>query len=115
MRTSRLRPSNIRVGIWDRNATITTRLVDAVTTPMLMKAVQSGRLQPGKLVTHRVALHDILKAYETFGDAATHAPSRCLSRRLRDDEIRSSDHMPLSGQLPPVQGGRLVRLNPQNC
>ena len=58
--------------LWDRNATLTTRLVDTVTTPMLIKAVQSGNLQPGKLVTHRFALGDILKAYDTFGNAAKH-------------------------------------------
>ena len=58
--------------LWDRNATLTTRLVDTVTTPMLIKAVQSGNLQPGKLVTHRFALDDILKAYDTFSNAAKH-------------------------------------------
>ena len=56
--------------LWDRNATLTTRLVDTVTTPMLLKAVQSGALQPGKLVTHRFPLPDIIKAYDTFSDAA---------------------------------------------
>jgi alcohol dehydrogenase len=39
---------------------------------MLIKALQSGNLQPGKLVTHRFALDDILKAYDTFGNAAKH-------------------------------------------
>jgi alcohol dehydrogenase len=56
--------------LWDRNIAITTRLVDTVTTPMLLKVVRSGKLQPGKLVTHRFAMHDILKAYNTFGNAA---------------------------------------------
>ena len=56
--------------LWDRNITLTTRLVDTVTTPMLLKVVQSGRLQPNKLVTHRFALGDVMKAYDTFGDAA---------------------------------------------
>ena len=58
--------------LWDRNATLTTRLVDTVSTPMLIKAVRSGNLQPGKLVTHRFALNDILKAYDVFGNAAKH-------------------------------------------
>jgi alcohol dehydrogenase len=56
--------------LWDRNITLTTRLVDTVTTPMLLKVVKSGRLQPQKLVTHRFALNDILEAYEVFGNAA---------------------------------------------
>ena len=56
--------------LWDRNISLTTRLVDTVTVPMLLKAVKSGRLQPAKLVTHRFALSDIQKAYETFANAA---------------------------------------------
>jgi alcohol dehydrogenase len=56
--------------LWDRNITLTTRLVDTVTTPMLLKVVQSGKLQPAKLVTHRFALADAMKAYDTFGNAA---------------------------------------------
>lgn len=56
--------------LWDRNIAITTRLVDTVTTPMLLKVVRSGKLQPNKLVTHHFAMNDILKAYETFGNAA---------------------------------------------
>ena len=56
--------------LWDRNITITTRLVDTTTTPMLLKGVESGRLQPRKLVTHRFALDDIMHAYETFEHAA---------------------------------------------
>jgi alcohol dehydrogenase len=53
--------------LWDRNISLTTRLVDTVTTPMLLR---SGKLQPGKLVTHRFAMNDSMKAYDTFGNAA---------------------------------------------
>jgi alcohol dehydrogenase len=56
--------------LWDRNIAITTRLVDTVTTPMLLKVVRSGKLEPGKLVTHRYAMNDVMKAYDTFGNAA---------------------------------------------
>ncbi len=56
--------------LWSSNITITTRLVDTVTTPMLLKTVQSGKLQPQKLITHRFALDQIMKAYDTFGNAA---------------------------------------------
>ena len=56
--------------LWDRNVTITTRLVDTTTTPMLLKAVQSGRLQSRRLVTHRFGLDDIMRAYDTFENAA---------------------------------------------
>jgi alcohol dehydrogenase len=56
--------------LWDRNIAITTRLVDTVTTPMLLKVVRSGKLQPSQLVTHRFAMKDIMKAYDTFANAA---------------------------------------------
>jgi alcohol dehydrogenase len=60
--------------LWDRNITITTRLVDTVSTSMLLKTVQSGRLDPKRLITHRFKLDKILDAYETFVTAAkTHA------------------------------------------
>jgi len=56
--------------LWDRNITITTRLVDTVTTPMLLKTVQSKKLDPQQLITHRFTLDKILDAYDTFGRAA---------------------------------------------
>jgi alcohol dehydrogenase len=56
--------------LWDRNITITTRLVDTVSTPMLLKTVQSGKIDPGQLVTHRFKLSAILEAYDTFARAA---------------------------------------------
>jgi alcohol dehydrogenase len=56
--------------LWSQNITITTRLVDAVTTPLLLKTVMSGRLQPKQLITHRFPLTDVISAYDTFGNAA---------------------------------------------
>src|SRR6185437_3987057 len=56
--------------LWDRNIAITTRLVDTVSTPMLLKTVRSGRLDPAGLITHRFQLEDVMHAYETFGRAA---------------------------------------------
>lgn len=56
--------------LWASNVTLTTRLVDAGTTPMLLKMVQSGRLDARKLVSHRFALSEITKAYDTFTNAA---------------------------------------------
>lgn len=44
--------------------------VDTVSRPMLLKTVESKRLQPEQLVTHRFTLPDILDAYETFSNAA---------------------------------------------
>ena len=56
--------------LWSHNITITTRLVDTVTTPMLLKTVLAGKLQPRQLVTHEFRLEELMKAYDTFGNAA---------------------------------------------
>lgn len=55
--------------LWSSNITISTRLVDAGTTPMLLKMVQSKRLNAKKLVSHRFDLSEIMKAYDTFANA----------------------------------------------
>jgi len=56
--------------LWAQNITITTRLVDTVTTPMLLKTIQSKKLDSKKLITHRFKLSEIITAYDTFGNAA---------------------------------------------
>jgi alcohol dehydrogenase len=56
--------------LWDRNITITTRLVDTVSTPMLLKSLRSNKIDPKLLITHRFKLDRILDAYDTFGRAA---------------------------------------------
>jgi alcohol dehydrogenase len=56
--------------LWSKNITITTRLVDTVSTPMLLKNVQSNKLDPKKLITHHFKLYNIIEAYETFENAA---------------------------------------------
>jgi alcohol dehydrogenase len=55
--------------LWDRNITITTRLVDAVSTPMLLNTLRGGKLDPKLLITHRFTFDTILDAYETFAHA----------------------------------------------
>ena len=69
--------------LWDRNITLTTRLVDTVTTPMLLKVVGSGKLQPNKLVTHRFALDEVMKAYDTFGNAAKEGALKVILKNQR--------------------------------
>jgi alcohol dehydrogenase len=56
--------------LWSQNITITTRLVDTVTTPMLMKTVQSMKIDPTRLITHHFRFDDILDAYDAFSRAA---------------------------------------------
>lgn len=55
--------------LWSHNITLTTRLVDTVTTPMLLKTVLSGKVAPNQLITHHFSLNDIMTAYDTFGHA----------------------------------------------
>ena len=50
--------------LWDRNITITTRLVDTTTTPMLLKSWGRGGCSRESWSTHRFALDDIMRAYE---------------------------------------------------
>ena len=56
--------------LWGKNITITTRLVDTISTPMLMKTVQSGRLNSKQLITHRFKFFEIMKAYTCFEQAS---------------------------------------------
>ena len=56
--------------LWSHNITITTGLVDTVSTPMLLKTVQSRQIDAAQLITHRFKLQEILQAYDTFGKAA---------------------------------------------
>lgn len=56
--------------LWSHNITITTRLVDTVTTPLLLKTVQSKKLDSKQLITHHFKLSDIVNAYDTFQNAA---------------------------------------------
>lgn len=42
--------------LWIKNITITTGLVSATTTPMLIKTVEAKRLLPKRLITHHFKL-----------------------------------------------------------
>lgn len=64
--------------LWSQNISITTRLVDAVTTPMLLKMALSGKLDPSKLITHKFSFKDIEEAYSTFGAASKHDALKVL-------------------------------------
>ena len=56
--------------LWSQNISITTRLVDTVSTPMLLKTVLAKKIDPKQLITHRFKLAQVLEAYDTFGRAA---------------------------------------------
>jgi alcohol dehydrogenase len=56
--------------LWTRDVTITTGLVDAVTTSTLIRLLSGGQLKTAPLITHRFGLHDIVEAYDTFQRSA---------------------------------------------
>jgi alcohol dehydrogenase len=56
--------------LWSQNITLTTRLVDTVTLPMLLRAVQAKKVDPTQLITHHFTLEKIGDAYTAFGNAA---------------------------------------------
>ena len=66
--------------LWSHNITLTTRLVDTEATPTLMKMVETGRLEPKKLATHRFQLDAVMKAYDTFGNAAREGALKVILR-----------------------------------
>jgi alcohol dehydrogenase len=56
--------------LWIKNIAISTGLVSANTTRMLLKSVIGNKLHPEKLVTHKFKLSHIEEAYDVFGRAA---------------------------------------------
>ena len=74
--------------LWDRNITITTRLVDTASTPMLLKNVLSGRLKPKMLITHEFRLDETMKAYDIFENAAKEKALKVIIRDAREPAAR---------------------------
>lgn len=56
--------------LWSHNITITTRLVDTISTPMLLKTVQSKKIEAKNLITHHFKLEEVMDAYKTFENAS---------------------------------------------
>jgi alcohol dehydrogenase len=54
--------------LWIKDVTITTGLVDTVSTPTLLRMVRSGRLDAGRMVTHRFGFDQVPEAYDVFSD-----------------------------------------------
>jgi alcohol dehydrogenase len=66
---------------WSRDITITTGLVDASSTPTLMRLATSGQIEAGRFVTHHFGLDEFGQAYDVFARAAeTGALKVVLSR-----------------------------------
>jgi alcohol dehydrogenase len=56
--------------LWIQNIVISMGLVNANTTPMLLKLVESKKLPASKLVTHHFTFDQFMEAYDTFARAA---------------------------------------------
>ncbi len=56
--------------LWIKDIAITTGLVSATTTPMLLRLVAQDKLTPEGFVSHRFTFDSIIDAYDTFGRAA---------------------------------------------
>jgi alcohol dehydrogenase len=56
--------------LWIRDVTITTGLVDTVTTPTLLKLAMSRQLDASRFATHHFSLDEFPAAYEVFRRAA---------------------------------------------
>jgi alcohol dehydrogenase len=56
--------------LWIKDIAITTGLVSATTTAMLLKLVEQHKLPAEKFATHHFSFDQMLDAYDTFGRAA---------------------------------------------
>jgi alcohol dehydrogenase len=71
---------------WARDITITTGLVDASSTPTLMRLVAAGQLDAGRFVTHRFGMNAFEQAYDLFGDAASNGALKVVLTRQEEEE-----------------------------
>jgi alcohol dehydrogenase len=66
---------------WIRNITITTGLVDAYSTPTLLRLLASRHIDAGRFITHHFSMEEFDQAYDVFARAAdTGALKVVLSR-----------------------------------
>ncbi|WP_127783802.1 zinc-dependent alcohol dehydrogenase family protein [Rhodococcus sp. X156] len=52
--------------LWIKDVTITTGLVDAYSTPTLLRLLENGRLGVTEMVTHRFPMSEFMAAYDVF-------------------------------------------------
>jgi alcohol dehydrogenase len=75
---------------WARDITITTGLVDASSTPVLMRLVENGQLDAARFITHHFSLDDMEQAYDVFGDPASGALKVVLTRSREEGQDAES-------------------------
>lgn len=65
------RPATLHLEqLWIKNVTITTGLVDTTSTPVLLALLQNHQINLRSLVTHRLALDEVVAGYDLFARAA---------------------------------------------
>lgn len=94
--------------LWGHNITLTTRLVDTVTTPMLLRNVVAGRLAPRTLVTHAFALDELPRAYDTFANAAAEKALKVILRARETVAARAAPAPATGTSSPPAASGGQV-------
>jgi alcohol dehydrogenase len=68
--------------LWIKNINISTGLVNANSTPDLLKKVEHKVLDPRSLVTHHFKFNDIMKAYDVFSNSSK---EKCIKVYLSFD------------------------------
>ncbi|HEY6296519.1 MAG TPA: alcohol dehydrogenase catalytic domain-containing protein [Streptosporangiaceae bacterium] len=69
---------------WLRDITITTGLVDASSTPTLMRLVTSGQIDARRFITHHFGLDEFEDAYDVFARAADTGALKVVLSRCDD-------------------------------
>lgn len=79
--------------LWSQNITLTTALVDTVTTPLLLKTAISGKLPLNHLITHHFMLDQIMQAYDTFENAMQEQALKVIITNgvMFNEPMRASD------------------------
>lgn len=76
------RPASLHLErLWARDVTITTGLVDTFTTPTLLRLLAARQLDAQRFVTHRVALDDLVDAYDLFSRAGDTGALKVVAAR----------------------------------
>jgi alcohol dehydrogenase len=84
--------------LWIKDVTITTGLVDTVTTPRLMQLIAAGKLDPSVFATHRFALGEAMTAYDAFTDAQESGAFKVVLEGVKHQQIEPvRDHLVATG------------------
>ena len=75
--------------LWIKNVTIKMGVVNTTTIPLLLRTIESGKLDTGRLITHHFAFSDVLHAYEVFANAAQEKAVKIVLNM--DDRIRVTE------------------------